>query len=257
MRRRLLAIVSLLLLTGYAGAAAASAPRRSSSSAVRAGVWTAAQAHTASSGPITGLWTGRVTQRGHGAYEVLMAVKPSAGTLIGRTAYPSLDCEGNLALRAAHGNSYVFREQIYFGGTRCSSGGTISVTVSGNSMSWRWAENGTQVVGVLHRAGTRVTITGSVRATLTALPRQCSTSGAVRTIQIDGTDSQGATVTLTVTDQQKGGSGQLFVGAKLYAYHGEGRLTVTAAGASFSHVVMPENDGSGHGAVTINGHVSC
>ena len=258
MRHRLLPVIALLLLTGGAGAAAAaSAPGRSSSAALGSGAWTAARPHAAASAGIAGLWTGRVTQAGQGAYEVLMAVKPSGGTLIGRTAYPSLNCEGNLALRVAHGNSYVFQEHIYLGAARCSSGGTITVTVSGNSMSWRWVENGTHVVGVLHRAVTDVTITGAARATLTALPHQCSTSGGVRTIQVLGSDSAGVSVVLTVTDQQKGGWGQILIGVKLYFYEGKGKLAVTSTGASFTHVVMPENDGSGQGTVTVNGHLSC
>ena len=65
----------------------------------------------AATGGIIGPWAGRVTQRGAAAtpqsYQVLMAVKATAGgTLIGRTAYRGLNCAGQLQLRNAHGNSY-------------------------------------------------------------------------------------------------------------------------------------------------------
>ena len=202
-----------------------------------------------------------MTQRGGGpqqTYEVLMAVKGTAtGTLIGRTSYPSLNCAGNLQLQSAHVNSYVFREQIYLGAKHCASGGTIFATVSGNSLSWRWIATGVRVVGVLHRSSSNVTITGAVTATLTAQPRQCSTSGHVHTIQVDGPDNGGADVTLTVTDQQKGGWAQILRGGKVYLYKGSGSLVVTPTTATFTHVVMPEDDGFGDGTVTVNGDITC
>ena len=152
-----------------------------------------------------------------------MAVKATTtGTLVGRTVYPSLNCAGQLQLSSAHGTSYVFREQIFLGPKRCATGGTIFATVSGNSLSWRWVANGVQVVGVLQRAYSNVTITGGVHARLTAAPNQCSLSRSVHTIQVTGRDSVGADVTLTVTDQQKGGWAQILRGGKLYLYKGNG-----------------------------------
>ena len=99
-----------------------------------------------------------------------------------------------------------------------------------------------------------MTITGTLNATLTARPQECSTSGNVHTIQISGSDSGGADVTLTVTDQKN--YAQILSGGKLYFFK-KGKLTVTAASAPLSAVVMPEDDGFGHGTVTVNGTIAC
>ena len=135
----------------------------------------------------------------------------------GHAGYPDLNCGGELQLRSAHGTSYVYRERITSGRNNCSDGGTIFAKVSGSSMSWRWVVTGITVVAVLGHPG----VTGRARpdvdlssrnqlrddhryvdATLTARPQECSTSGNVHTIQISGSDSGGADVTLTVTDQK-------------------------------------------------------
>jgi hypothetical protein len=99
-----------------------------------------------------------------------------------------------------------------------------------------------------------VTVTGALQATLTARPQECSISGNVHTIQIKGPDSGGADVTLTVTDQKN--YAQILSGGKVYFFK-SGKLTVTATTASFAAVVMPEDDGFGHGTVTVNGTITC
>jgi hypothetical protein len=102
-----------------------------------------------------------------------------------------------------------------------------------------------------------VTITGAVKAILTAAPNRCSVSSSVHTIQVSGRDSGGADVTLTVTDQQKGGWAQILRGGRVYFYKGTGKLVVTPTSATFTHVVMPENDGFGNGTVSVNGTITC
>ena len=220
-------------------------------------------ASAASPAPIIGLWTGRVTQQGSGAapqtYEVEMAVKPTAtGTLIGRTVYPSLNCAGNLQPRSAHGNSYVFHEQITVGRKQCSSGGTIFATVSGNSLSWRWVANGIQVVGVLHRALSHVTITGAFDTTLLG-DSQCYANGGTHVIELRGYDKAGGSVVVSVSDQQTGGFAQVSRGLDLYKYEGKGRLIFTGTRASLTHVVMAPYGpfGTPAGAVTVNGILTC
>lgn len=103
-----------------------------------------------------------------------------------------------------------------------------------------------------------VTITGAVTATLTARPNECDTSGGVRTIQIMGSDANGANVVMTVTDQDGGHAQILGGGGSAYAFQGKGMLTVTATSASFTDVVMPDATGFGHGTkVTVNGTIAC
>ena len=251
MRRRVILVVALVLSLAGGGSAIVGEARA-----------TPARSGGAAPAGVIGVWAGLVTQHGTGVprqtYEVLMAVKATTtGTLVGRTVYPSLNCAGQLQLSSAHGTSYVFREQIFLGPKRCATGGTIFATVSGNSLSWRWVANGVQIVGVLQRAYSNVTITGAVHATLTAAPNQCSLSRSVHTIQVTGRDSGGADVTLTVTDQQKGGWAQILRGGRLYFYKGKGKLVVTPTSATFTDVVMPENDGIGNGTVSVNGTVTC
>jgi hypothetical protein len=209
-----------------------------------------------------GRWSGRVTQHGSGSsttsYYVLMKVVGSKpGSVVGRIGYAPLNCVGELTLISVHGVRYVYRERIFVGRTRCESGGTIYVTVSGNSMSWRWLAAGVTVVGVLSRSGSHVIITGALTATLTARPGECSVDKGVHTIQLTGLASSGAPVILTVTDQQKGGWGQILSHDTFYVFQGKGRLTVTPLNASFSNVVMTDTGPPVGGTVTINGNIHC
>jgi hypothetical protein len=108
---------------------------------------------TTTAGDITGLWYGNVTQHGPGTttqhYFVEMTVTAgTVGSVAGEITYPSLNCGGTLQLLSIHGSSYVYREQINVGRSRCSSGGTIDATVTGASLSWRWTAPGIEVVGV-------------------------------------------------------------------------------------------------------------
>ena len=236
---------------GTGGATATTSSASSSSSA-----------SSASTHDPVGLWSGRVTQHGPGAYktsyDVLMkVVGRRPGDIVGRIGYAPLNCAGELALISVHGASYVYRERILVGRKQCTSGGTIYTTVSGNSMSWRWVAGGVTVRGVLGRSGSHVRITGALTATLTARPQECSSLKGVQTIQLRGLDSGGAEVVLTVTDQQKGGWAQILIGDTAYVFQGKGRLTVTPLNASFSNVVMPNTDPAGHGTVTVNGNMHC
>jgi hypothetical protein len=117
-----------------------------------------AQSGVRSSSDAVGHWTGEVTQYGPGnntlRYNVLMNVTSDApGAVVGTTRYPSLACGGEIQLRGTQDTRYVYRERITFGRKLCFDGGTIFATVSGSSMSWRWVGRGSEVLGVLRRAG--------------------------------------------------------------------------------------------------------
>jgi len=108
---------------------------------------------------IRGRWTGRVTQYGPGdktsRYPVQMNIRQLVpGAVAGTVRYPTYPCEGQLQLRRANENEgrYVFRESIRTGRRLCTAGGTISTTVSGQRLSWRWVGgDDVEVIGSLAR----------------------------------------------------------------------------------------------------------
>jgi hypothetical protein len=99
-----------------------------------------------------------VTQYGPGdetsEYPVEMTITAAdQGADAGTTDYPTIPCSGELQLSRGEGQHFVFRERITSNRKRCSDGGTISVTVSGDSMSWRWVGAEAEVLGTLTRQG--------------------------------------------------------------------------------------------------------
>ena len=115
---------------------------------------------TSASGDIIGDWIGRVTQYGPGnktyRYNVHMNINQlEPGAVAGTIRYPSFPCTGSLQLSRQSGDRYVFKERITSGASRCTAGGTIVTTVTGERLSWRWVGKvggeAVEVLGSLQR----------------------------------------------------------------------------------------------------------
>lgn len=90
---------------------------------------------------LSGTWSGTVSQPGakHPTYFTKMSLDRSGG---GSIDYPELQCSGTLTFIGKEGPSFVYRERITHGKTKCIDGGTLKVTPRGNLLDWYWSGGG-------------------------------------------------------------------------------------------------------------------
>jgi len=83
-----------------------------------------------------GTWVGTVDQPGSGSYGVIMVLDGQGG---GSTDYPALSCGG--ALSGGPGTYFetITRNRAEPGGTSGCIDGSITVSVSGDSIDWHWS----------------------------------------------------------------------------------------------------------------------
>jgi len=83
-----------------------------------------------------GTWRGIVDQPGSGTYDVIMELDGSGG---GSTDYPALACSGSLSGGPGSYHETIVTNRAVEGQAGGCIDGDISVSVSGDTMSWYWS----------------------------------------------------------------------------------------------------------------------
>ena len=101
---------------------------------------------------VAGTWSGTVFQRDTAStYRVQLTLAPSAvvGTVIGSSAYPSLECGGQLVAVKRSGQTVVVRERLSSGQGQCLDGILLSLTPQrGGRLRYEFYQSGDVVLNV-------------------------------------------------------------------------------------------------------------
>jgi hypothetical protein len=87
---------------------------------------------------LIGVWRGVGRQEpagAHAEWTIVMTIAANGGTI----DYPSLGCGGTLTQLSRNANSAQFRETITTGRNACIDGGTITVKLTSDGLTWSWA----------------------------------------------------------------------------------------------------------------------
>ena len=112
---------------------------------------------TVSAQSLVGSWRGMGHQTPAGAggadYLVVMVIASESGNA--SIDYPSLSCGGTLTRLSGSATTAQYRENIAYGGNRCTNGGTVTVNLRNGVLAWTWfgVDRGKQynVIAVLER----------------------------------------------------------------------------------------------------------
>jgi hypothetical protein len=98
-----------------------------------------------------GSWSGDVTQSNPPAtYRVELQLYGN----VGRTAYPSAGCGGELEFLRTDGTSHWYQEHITSGGDKCTDGGLVEMRAQNDIFwNWTWTGSGISATGVLRGVG--------------------------------------------------------------------------------------------------------
>jgi hypothetical protein len=98
-----------------------------------------------------GWWSGEVSQNSPPAtYPVKLRLYGN----VGRIAYSSAGCGGELEFLSTDGTNYWYQEHISYGGDKCTDGGIIEMrALDHTSWNWTWTGSGVSATGVLRGAG--------------------------------------------------------------------------------------------------------
>lgn len=126
---------------------------------------------------LAGQWSGTVSQPGSKppSYSTTMSLDRSGG---GSIDYPDLQCGGTLTFIRQEGSTFVYRERIMKGRTKCIDGGTLRLTPRGSLLDWHWSGGGETATATL----TGTAVPGPMRCVdCTAIfnrdDKACSASG--------------------------------------------------------------------------------
>jgi hypothetical protein len=105
---------------------------------------------------IEGRWTGSLLQIGPGKgryrYPVFVTLQTAAtGRTGGTIRYPTFPCGGRLVVRRPGATLRVYREVIEYGRGKCAVAGTVTIRLSGDSLTYHWVGTRISVRGRLHR----------------------------------------------------------------------------------------------------------
>jgi hypothetical protein len=98
---------------------------------------------------LTGKWHGIAVQdkpQNH-TFPVTMELK---GESRGTIDYPSFTCGGSLEFRGVEGSTSTYTEHIHYGKGNCIDGGTLKVSLAGDSLHWDWSGGGVTAVAILN-----------------------------------------------------------------------------------------------------------
>ncbi len=97
---------------------------------------------------LTGKWHGTVAQDKPVVHTflVMMELQGASG---GTIDYPTFTCGGSLEFRGFEGSTLSYTEHITYGKDNCVDGGTLKVTLQGNSLGWDWSGEGITATGTL------------------------------------------------------------------------------------------------------------
>jgi hypothetical protein len=98
-----------------------------------------------------GSWSGDVTQSNPPAtYRVELQLYGD----VGRTAYPSTGCGGELEFLRTDGTSHWYQEHITSGGDKCTDGGLVEMRAQNDIFwNWTWTGSGISATGVVRGVG--------------------------------------------------------------------------------------------------------
>jgi len=104
---------------------------------------------------IAGGWTGQLTQKGLPPFQIAVVIDPEGSGLV---AYTGINCGGTwtpkFATAPSAGAEYLFEETINReAGGSCKGTGTVSVTRTGDTLSYRFTGGGVTSTGVLSPVG--------------------------------------------------------------------------------------------------------